>query len=410
MEAQIGAALRWVQEEVRYFGVELGKNSHWPSRPEQTLARRFGDCKDKALLLIALMKELGVVATPALVNTSRGLESANYPYRMHAFNHVIVHVELDGRSHFIDPTRRNQSGALGDMYEPDYGRALLLKADAVGLTDMGQARSAFQLNISKSLSVPKVAPSGVEQQPASLTVNTVKHSRLAERIRHRLETDGPKTLSDDYRDYYEDYFDDISAVTRARFTDGANDSIEIVEQYTMADVWMSDANIERYRWLYADEIIGYLDEPEEVRGRVQPYEIYHPVNIEETWVVSMSERLRIDELEAQFSNEWMSFSKQGVLNEDESELIVTFRYKTLTNEVSAEKLKAYAESVEFIKDMASFYLEQKPGVSSVAEIASEIKRAGALSIAGFVFGFLVLIGRLGSVVHVRRSVESCFNR
>ena len=60
--SRIGAALQWVQNEVRYFCVEIGVNSHLPSRPEETLQRRFGDCKDKTLLTIALLHELGVAA------------------------------------------------------------------------------------------------------------------------------------------------------------------------------------------------------------------------------------------------------------------------------------------------------------------------------------------------------------
>ena len=391
--AQVGAALRWVQEEVRYFGVELGKNSHWPSRPDETLARRFGDCKDKVLLLIALLKEIGVEATPALVNTNRGLEAVNYPYRMHAFNHVIVHVVHDGVSHFIDPTLRNQSGALGDMFEPDYGRALLLDTNTIGLTKMGKARSALRLNVTKSLTVPRVVPSGAEQMPASLTVNTVKRGRLAELVRYRLETDGPVAQSEDYKNYYKDYFDDISTVKRATFTDGNHDTLQISEQYSITDLWMADANIERYRWLYADEIVGYLDEPEEVQDRVQPYELVHPVSIEETWVVSMAEPLRLDDLEAQISNAWVSFSKQSALNEDESELTVKFRYATLADEVSAEELQAYAESVEKIRDMASFYLEQEPGVVSVSKIATKIRQAGALNVTVLMFGLMFHIGR-----------------
>ena len=406
--SQAGAALRWVQEEVRYFGVELGKNSHWPSRPEETLARRFGDCKDKALLLIAMLKELGIEASPALVNTNRGLEAAEYPYRMHAFNHVIVHVALDGESHFIDPTRRNQSGALGDMHEPDYGRALLLQADTNALSEMGQARSGFKLNVTKNLTIPKVASSDLEKTPARLAVNTVRKGYSAERIRHSLETDGPASMSDDYLDYYTDYFDTISTVERAIFSDGADGILEIFEQYSINNVWMSDANIERYRWLYADEIIGYLDEPQDVRGRVKPYEISHPVSVEETWVVSLSEPLKIDYLEAQFNNEWLSFSKSSVMNEDGTTLTVKFLYTTLANEVLAEDLQAYADSLERIKDMSSFYLEHTPGLGKrpsdrmISKIASDIKHAGALSIGACLFAFMFLISR--------SSIVSCYQK
>ncbi|WP_179958336.1 DUF3857 domain-containing transglutaminase family protein [Chitinimonas arctica] len=63
------AVLRFVQGEIRYLGVEVGAGSHAPSSPLQVLERRFGDCKDKTMLTIAMLDALGIKARPALVNT-----------------------------------------------------------------------------------------------------------------------------------------------------------------------------------------------------------------------------------------------------------------------------------------------------------------------------------------------------
>ena len=50
-------ALRFVQDEVRYLGVEIGVNSHVPYPPATVMKRRFGDCKDKVLLLMTMLRE-----------------------------------------------------------------------------------------------------------------------------------------------------------------------------------------------------------------------------------------------------------------------------------------------------------------------------------------------------------------
>src|SRR5262249_19646559 len=50
-ERQALAAIRFVQEQVRYLGIEMGVGSHRPTDPNEVARRRFGDCKDKALLL-----------------------------------------------------------------------------------------------------------------------------------------------------------------------------------------------------------------------------------------------------------------------------------------------------------------------------------------------------------------------
>jgi transglutaminase-like putative cysteine protease len=42
---------------VRYTGVEFGEAAIVPRKPSETLERRFGDCKDKAPLLVAMLRE-----------------------------------------------------------------------------------------------------------------------------------------------------------------------------------------------------------------------------------------------------------------------------------------------------------------------------------------------------------------
>lgn len=460
LDAQVGAALRWVQEEIRYFGVELGRNSHWPSRPEQTLARRFGDCKDKALLLIALLRELGVDAQPALVNTGRGLESTHFPYRLHAFDHVIVHVRLGDESHYIDPTRRNQSGSLGDMHEPDYGRALILSPATTGLSEMDSRRSAYRMSVHKtlSLSVPEAtlagalpttsvtpkhesmddAESGIRAMAtdhkappkddarngstvgatgdgvrnrtggtpltatntgavARLTTVTTKSGRLAESVRHGLETDGVRGLGEAYAKYYVDYFRDIAALTDPVFEEHPGNQMVVTEHYQIPQMWQSDGNVERYRWIYADEILGYLDMPEKTADRQLPYEILHPVMLEETWDILMPSTLRTDDLEAAVNTQWMTFSKESTLSEDGKRLSVHFRYQTLANEVAADDLEEYADAVKRITDMASFYLQDQPTVSESIRMATrELTRSGSISPVMLIAVLLLLTWRLRS--------------
>lgn len=197
VKGQIGAALRWVQEEVRYLGIELGRNSHSPTPPAETLARRYGDCKDKSLLLMALLRELGVDAEAALVNTGGGLESSSYPHRLHAFNHVLVHVRLDGKVHYLDPSLRNQAGALGELREPDYGRALVLSADTTSLSTMPSRQVSYRMSVNKTLAT--------EGMGSRLTVHTSKHGRWAENQRlsviFRYRTTANEVAAEQLSDY-----------------------------------------------------------------------------------------------------------------------------------------------------------------------------------------------------------------
>lgn len=386
LQGQIGAALRWVQEEVRYFGVELGKNSHWPSRPQETLARRFGDCKDKSLLLMALLRELGVEAQAALVNTNRGLESASYPYRLHAFDHVVVQVRLDDGVHYLDPTLRNQAGDLGQLREPDYGRALVLSPDTRSLSLMNSPQPRYRMSIQKSLTP------GAEE--SMLSVITRKQGGWAENVRHDLQTEGERGLGKVFHAYYADYFDDIVPAGQPEFVDGPGDSVVITEHYRIPQLWMSDENVSHYRWVYADEIMGYLDMPETITGRQQPYELIHPIVIDERWNVSMPAPLRLDDLDAVVDTEWFSFSKQSELDDEGRLLSVNFRYRTLVNEVAAADLEEYAAAVNEVYELASFYMEDKPSLgAAVKDAANEFTQAGSLHPGFLLLGLLSVCAR-----------------
>src|SRR5690554_4988611 len=64
--------IRFIQDEIRYLGFEDGMHSHQPHLPLQVFQQRFGDCKDKSMLLCALMACYNIEAYPVLVNTSLG--------------------------------------------------------------------------------------------------------------------------------------------------------------------------------------------------------------------------------------------------------------------------------------------------------------------------------------------------
>jgi tetratricopeptide (TPR) repeat protein/transglutaminase-like putative cysteine protease len=98
-------ALRLVQEQVRYVYVGLDNGAFAPASADQTWERRFGDCKGKTALLMALLNGLGVRAEPVFTHLdgADGMD-ANLP-RVNAFDHVLVRAEIGGRTYWLDGTR-----------------------------------------------------------------------------------------------------------------------------------------------------------------------------------------------------------------------------------------------------------------------------------------------------------------
>lgn len=112
------AALRFVQGQIRYLGVEIGAGSHAPSAPAVVLQRRFGDCKDKSLLAVTMLRSLGIDAEPALVNTNARRGIAGWLATPSAFDHVIARAHVKGATIGSIPHARRSTAALRRCINP----------------------------------------------------------------------------------------------------------------------------------------------------------------------------------------------------------------------------------------------------------------------------------------------------
>jgi len=102
---RVRAVNRFVNTEVRYLGLEFGINGYKPHRVSEICHAQYGDCKDKATLAVAFLKELGVEGRIALLRT-RDRGSIDFSLAsLGLFNHAIVYLpDVDGRPFVLDGT------------------------------------------------------------------------------------------------------------------------------------------------------------------------------------------------------------------------------------------------------------------------------------------------------------------
>ncbi len=95
---------RWMLREIRYVHVPLGDHAFQPFPAERTYRQGYGDCKDKAALMISLLEAAGLEGYFALVRAGRTPPvEPDFPTR--AFNHAIVAVPAGGDDFLLlDPT------------------------------------------------------------------------------------------------------------------------------------------------------------------------------------------------------------------------------------------------------------------------------------------------------------------
>lgn len=125
-------ALRLVQDEVRYLYRGMDGGNYTPQTPADSWSRRYGDCKAKTLLLLALLHELGIEAEAVVVNSTGGdLVPTRLP-SAGAFDHVIVRAMVDGKALWLDGT--GSGTRLADIEDvPPFRNVLPLRVAGAAL-------------------------------------------------------------------------------------------------------------------------------------------------------------------------------------------------------------------------------------------------------------------------------------
>lgn len=98
----VRATYRWVAQDFRYVSLSLGDGGYQPRLPAEVFRTRFGDCKDKTLLFVSLLRQMGLTAYPVLVNSEGPVDSL-FP-GIKQFDHMIAAVARRGRVEYADVT------------------------------------------------------------------------------------------------------------------------------------------------------------------------------------------------------------------------------------------------------------------------------------------------------------------
>ena len=118
--AQLTARLH---KEVRYTGVEFGESEIVPHTPDETQKRKYGDCKDKASLLVAMLRAAGLQASVALLAAGFDTDVDTELPGLGRFNHAIVYVAGE-QPLWIDAT--SPETRAGELPLMDQGRLALI--------------------------------------------------------------------------------------------------------------------------------------------------------------------------------------------------------------------------------------------------------------------------------------------
>lgn len=362
---QITDLIRWVQNDVRYLGMEIGSGSYRPRLPDAVLDSRFGDCKDKSALLVNLLQQLGVDADVALVHSRNGASLINTLPSHLAFDHAIVRIRHEGRTHWIDPTLNLQGGVFPMIESVDYGHALVLEDGVDALESMArEAPSAPTETIHVNYRVDPL-----DQRTATMVIQTTLEREAADRYRRFLSYDSHDQIQANYLEYYQGMHPNLSLAKVFTVDDHKDVNVIVVsEAYRIADFWRNTDPANMRAEVFALDTFERLDDVSD-QTRRYPYAIEHPRYFEHTIHVELPDRWPSSLDQQDVTHPAFEFSSRIRLTGHE--LTMRYLYRTLDESVSAAEFSDYVEKMTQAISLTSYILTSgDPTASNLVVLAT----------------------------------------
>jgi len=353
-EKRVLATLRFVQDEVRYMGIEMGINSHRPHDPDKIFGQRFGDCKDKSFLLCTMLRAMDIDASPVLINTEEKQELRQMLPSPVAFDHCTVRVTLAGKSWWFDPTISFQRGDLTAIAYPDYKCGLVLTDTTTGLTDI-PLREPGQVIAKENFTLSDT------HGPAKLEVITTYTGSFADGIRDEMNSNSLSDLQQNYLNFYSNYYEGAKVADSLRIEDDdASGKITTYETYTIDKIWEQERGLKKASF-EAVLINSILNKPRE-RNRTMPVALTYPARYTEQIRIQLPEDWNFDHTPTEVRSP--SFQYASTINGSGRTVNLTYIYETLKDHVPAEETNAYFSNFNKMKDDLGYELSDNSPLTS----------------------------------------------
>jgi hypothetical protein len=362
------ALLQFVQQEVRYLGLELGAGSYQPTDPAVVLARRFGDCKDKTLLFCTLMQAAGLSAYPALLDTDWRDTIDDWMPTPHAFDHVIACIPQADGFLWVDPTLMYQQGELQRRGFPDYRRALVVQAGQDALTKIVVPSTAqSEVRITERFDIVAF------DQPARFEVTTTSSGLSADSQRSYFATTTPEQIAKHYVNYYATAYPGLTRSALPVLTDDArNNVVTVVENYEIPDLWSAPNESGEIRAeFFPKPILDYAARPD-TTVRTMPLRVSHPTNVQLTTTVNLPEAWKVTPEDRVIESH--AFRAKGAILAEGKVVTMTYGWESRAHHVPAKHIVAHVKDLNRFRDSLGYsltYTAAKEGASSDAVSAEQ---------------------------------------
>ncbi len=355
--------IRFVQDEIRYLGFEAGIGAYKPNSPELVMTRRYGDCKDKSLLLTNLLQNQGIESFPMLVNSVQNKNLDEFLPSHYLFDHCIVYFKYGNRDYFVDPTISNQGGDLARLTTPNYNFGLILNDTSKDLVTI-PASNRTAVKIVEDIVVDSIGGS------ATFTVKSEYFGNRADYMRSFFKNNSKENIKKEFLNFYSSLYPTISSATDITYLDDTRpweNIFTINESYILESPWSPMESGEGIYFETYSLVLESLTNYTKSAKRQMPYYVGTPFDFEQTTRISLPEPWNIKDESIVIDQSSFSYKKQvSSLN---NLVTISHNYKVMEEHIEGNQVSAFLSKQDELRGNLGYQLYYMNNASDPSEIS-----------------------------------------
>lgn len=396
-EEKADVLLRFVQDDVRYLGLHLNESTHRPAAPLDVIDRRFGDCKDKSLLLTALLRGIGLEADVALVSSTWRDGVITLQPSPLSFDHAIVRVRIPAEKAetpslkirasdsfvWLDPTLTLQGGDFERHHVPAYGHALVLDDTNEGLVAVTSPRAADAVTV-----VREVYTISDYTSPVNLKINTTYQGATADSYRYFRRVADSARYTQQMTGFLARFYPKIKALGPIEWTDDRKRNVLTSRLvFEIDEFWATDAakqyrTIEFYPWALSDQ----LTRPETVE-RTFSFALPHPVSFSQHTAIFLPKEWPDSTDSREISDDTFAYALDIQSKGRRTDL--RYDWRTLADSVPAGRVGEWNKKMNEVRATFGYVLNQNIRLAEAVQKKGIVWSVVASATLGVLAGLIV---------------------
>ncbi|MCK0109567.1 DUF3857 domain-containing transglutaminase family protein [Flavobacteriaceae bacterium S0825] len=368
---KVKATLDFVQNEIRYLGLEYGIGAYQPFPPSKVLEQRFGDCKDKSLLMTTMLNKMNIEAYPMLVNTTLKHTIEEFLPSPKFFDHCVVKViDKNENEQWFDPTMTNQGGNYYKTYFPDYEYGLVIKKNNFEF-DKIEASENNRTETVEEFTLDEIGGG------ANLKVTSVYYDGDADNMRSYFKMNSLKSIKNDFENFYANYYSKVTSLQTPQIKDNVQENeFRVYEEYQIDSLWTPMENKENFiSASFIPSTLSGILYPSSKEERNNEFAIAYPINKYHDIKINLPTTWNVSNDFSMINSAGFYYDWKVDYNKKSNQVEVTHILKTQKNHITNNEILQYQKDLKEVDNNFGFTLyisSDASGMSTIPNLEENI--------------------------------------